>query len=101
MLLNGNKVQNPHGVMAIADRLWNRAVGIPDDVNYGLVHHCLVGRDGDRHENGIMMRRDDPCFDRMVMDCRTWSAYIAKYIPDDEQLSPHVRRFGASVLPKA
>ncbi|WMW66287.1 inovirus-type Gp2 protein [Nitratidesulfovibrio liaohensis] len=57
MLVNGNALDNPHSILEKASSLWGRALGVDPT---GLVHRCDKDRNGNRQENGIMIRRGSP-----------------------------------------
>ena len=65
LLLNGNKIQNPHGVYNKATELWGK--GLNTDAA-GLVHYGTH----------IMIRRNAPDFEQTYHDALSLASYLAK-----------------------
>jgi hypothetical protein len=80
MLVNGNALDNPHSILEKASNLWGRALGVDPA---GLVHRCDKDRDGNRQENGIMIRRGSPDEATQRAKCEQQASYLAKAYSKD------------------
>lgn len=80
LLLDGNKVQNIHGVLNRAEEIWDRKVGatMMDKQNGGLIERCTSDRDGNYVGNGVMLRHDDPDREVKLHACFKRASYLAK-----------------------
>jgi len=78
LLLDGNKTQSIHNHIDKAEELWKKALDIDQSHNKGLINDCTKGRDGTTHQNGIMLRKDDPEYKDKINQCFEWSSYLAK-----------------------
>jgi hypothetical protein len=97
LLLDGRKTQSIFGHLAIAERMWALALGIPEAA--GLVNYCLKDRDGNPQQNGIMIRRDDPNWRDAYATCFHWASYLGKCTGKGEA-PKSVREFGCSQIPR-
>ena len=79
--MNGNKTQSINRVATLASGLWNKALWMPFSYD-GLVSRRLVGVDGRQHENGVMLRRDDPELRAKLSKCFASVAYMARIVAD-------------------
>ena len=106
LLLDGNKTQNITKHINTAERLWNKALGLEYEVQpgnqragHGLIDDCTHDRQGSPHENGIMLRRDDPLFDEKQKEAFRRASYLAKV--NQKSSNPKgVREIFASRIPK-
>lgn len=80
MLVNGNALDNPHSILEKASSLWGRALGVDPA---GLVHRCDRDRNGNRQENGIMIRRGSPDEAAQRAKCEQQASYLAKAYSKD------------------
>jgi hypothetical protein len=96
LLLNGSKTKNPYHVFKNAEKLWSSTIGANAN---GLVHYCMRGRNGQKHENGIMLDRSKSNYDKRVHEAMRQASYIAK---DRNKGKPNdgFRDFGMSRLLK-
>jgi len=72
LLLDGDRLGSVYGAQVIVQEMWNLALGLPRDPNYGLAGHGFVGSDGIRREGGVMLWRDDYLFEDKLKDCLDW-----------------------------
>lgn len=117
VLLNGHRTQSIRGHLALAADTWASTLGLPSpyhgqygdlDVedpytgglsSDGLVHFCLRGGRPFPHENGVMIRKDQPDWEAKRAYCVDWGMYLAKKA--SKSFTPFgVRSFGSSRLPK-
>jgi hypothetical protein len=75
IFLNGNKTNNPHHIFVNAEKIWSLTIGADAS---GLVHHCTHGRNGVRHDNGIMLDRTKQNYQNKLDDVFRQASYIAK-----------------------
>lgn len=85
LMLDGNKTQNTHNHIQTLERLWNKALDIPYEVQpgnkipgHGLINDCTKDRSGNIQVNGVMLRRDDPEYEVKKQDCFRRASYLAK-----------------------
>lgn len=79
LMLDGQKTQNIHSHIVIAERLWNSTLGLPERENgYGLIDDCTTNRNGEKQVNGVMLRPDDPERDQKKDECFRRASYLAK-----------------------
>lgn len=77
--LDGQKTQNIHNHIKVAERLWNSALELPPQENgYGLIDDCTKSRSGEKQINGVMLRHDDPEYESKKADCFRRASYLAK-----------------------
>ena len=82
LLLDGQKTQSIHNHIQTAERLWDSTLGVPARENgYGLIDDCTKSRSGAKQINGVMLRRDDPEYEKKKDDCFRRASYLAKSIP--------------------
>ena len=94
LLLDGNKIQNAHGISKQATQLWAGCLGIQDA--RGLVHLPLP--EYDYPYGGIMITRNDPYFQQVYATCFQIASYIAKvYSKGSAPLNSN--EYGSSRLP--
>ena len=106
LLLDGDKTQNITKHINTAERLWNKALGLKYEVlpgnqraGHGLIDDCTHDRQGNPHENGIMLRRDDPLFDEKQKEAFRRASYLAKV--NQKRNNPKgVREIFSSRIPK-
>ena len=56
LLLNGHKIQNPHGVFSKVEALWQKTIG---SEKKGLIQKCNKDRKGNRRANGEVFCRSE------------------------------------------
>ena len=79
LLLDGQKTQSIHNHIQTAERLWDLTLGLPEKENgYGLIDDCTTNRNGDKQENGVMLRYDDPWRYDKKESCFRRASYLAK-----------------------
>ena len=79
LLLDGQKTQSIHNHIQTAERLWDLTLGLPEKENgYGLIDNCTTNRNGDKQENGVMLRYDDPWRYDKKESCFKRASYLAK-----------------------
>ena len=79
LLLDGQKTQSIHNHIQTAERLWDLTLGLPEKENgYGLIDDCTTNRNGDKQENGVMLRYDDPFRYDKKESCFKRASYLAK-----------------------
>ena len=79
LLLDGQKTQSIHNHIQTAERLWDLTLGLPEKENgYGLIDDCTKSRSGEKQENGVMLRYDDPWRGDKKDDCFRRASYLAK-----------------------
>ena len=79
LLLDGQKTQSIHNHIQTAERLWDLTLGLPEkDNGYGLIDDCTTNRNGDKQENGVMLRYDDPFRYDKKESCFKRASYLAK-----------------------
>ena len=79
LLLDGQKTQSIHNHILDAERLWDSTLGLPARENgYGLIDDCTKSRSGEKQENGVMLRYDDPWRGDKKDDCFRRASYLAK-----------------------
>ena len=79
LILDGQKTQSIHNHIATAERLWNLTLRLPEKENgYGLIDDCTTNRNGDKQENGVMLRYDDPWRYDKKESCFKRASYLAK-----------------------
>ncbi len=76
LLLNGQRTQSIHNHIQTAERLWSNELKITD--GKGLVDDCTTNRSGERHENGVMLRKDNPDYETKKAECFRRASYLAK-----------------------
>ena len=77
--LDGQKTQNIHHHIKIAERLLDSAFDLPPKENgYGLIDDCTKSRNGEKQINGVMLRHDDPDYETKKVDCFRRASYLAK-----------------------
>lgn len=96
IFLNGNMTRNPFYFFQTVENFWGSTIGVPAQ---GLIHHCTQGKDGTRHENGIMLRRADSDFNDRIQDVQRQISYLAKSKGKGEY-NDGMRDFGMSRIPK-
>ena len=97
LMLDGHKTQNIHDHIQTAERLWEKTLNLPpknDDAgrttSYGLIDDCMRNRQGQPQENGVMLRKDDPEYERKYDQCFRRCSYLAKVNQKDS--APKHRR---------
>lgn len=80
MPVNGNASDNPHSILEKASSLWGRALGVDPA---GHVQRCDKDRNGNRQENGIMIRRGSPDKAAQRAKCKQQTSYLAKVYSKD------------------
>ena len=79
LILDGQKTQSIHNHIHTAERLWDLTLGLPARENgYGLIDDCTTNRNGDKQENGVILRYDDPFRYDKKEDCFRRASYLAK-----------------------
>ena len=79
LFLDGQKTQSIHNHIQTAERLWDLTLGLPEKENgYGLIDDCTTNRNGDKQENGVMLRYDDPFRYDKKESCFKRASYLAK-----------------------
>ena len=76
LLLDGRKTQHIDKHIKKADELWANALGIPG--TRGLVDDCTKDKYGHKQPNGVMLRKDDPDYQRKLDGCIQRASYLAK-----------------------
>ncbi len=76
LFLDGQKTQSIHNHIRTAERIWRNELGLED--GNGLINDCTISRSGERQENGVMLRKDDPDYKQKKLDCFRRSSYLAK-----------------------
>lgn len=106
LLLDGHKTQNIHDHIQTAERLWEKTLNLPPKcentgraTSYGLIDDCMRTRQGQPQENGVMLRKDDPEYERKYDQCFRRCSYLAKVNQKDS--SPkHQRELFSSRIQK-
>ena len=106
LMMNGHKTQNIHDHIQTAERLWEKTLNLPpkyDDAgqttSYGLIDDCMRNRQGQQQENGVMLRKDDPEYERKYDQCFRRCSYLAKV--NQKDASPkHQRELFSSRIQK-
>jgi protein GP2 len=78
LLLNGSLTQSIYGHLAIAEELWNRALGLPAKKGNSLIWYCSVSSTGKLQQNGLKIIRESPDFYAQYRHCFHWATYMAK-----------------------
>jgi len=94
LLLNGDLVQNAHGILQKATELWQRCLGIED--GKGLVHLCTTDKDYAPY-GGVKIIRNGQDFQQVQSKCYELASYLAKRYSKGG-LPPYVNGFGSSRL---
>ena len=92
ILLNGHKSQNPHRVFSTVKQLWGSTIGAEPS---GLIDHCTKSKNGTKHPNGIMLRKQDADYEEKKEQVMKQISYLAKVQGKGEPLDK-VRDFGMS-----
>ena len=96
-LSDGRNNKSPVPILRKAERTLARVLDATSAK--GLIDWCDRTKDGQHQSNGIMLRKDDPDFDKKVEDCRRWASYLGKC--SSKRKIDGVRSFGGSEIPKA
>ena len=96
LLFNGNVIQNAHGILDKATKLWQGCLGVTD--GKGLVHLCESG-DGENRYGGINIRRHEAGFQENYYKCFESASYLAKCYSKDK-VPIYTNQFSRSRLPK-
>lgn len=91
-LINGNKVQNPYGVLNKATDLWGKCLQVDAS---GLVNFCM-GQEG-YGENGTMIIRNSADFNEKFGLCFYRASYLAKVYSKGNR-PKGIREYGMSRL---
>jgi len=79
LMLEGRETQSIHNHIAAAERRWNSALDLPSrEGGYGLIDDCTKDRNGNRQENGVMLRHDDSDYESKRDECFRRASYLAK-----------------------
>jgi hypothetical protein len=81
-LVNGNKVQNPYGILTQATDLWGKCLNVGAS---GLINYC---------QNGTMVIRNSPHFNEQFGEFFYRASYLAKVYSKNS--TKGVRNFGMS-----
>ena len=106
LMMNGHKTQNIHDHIQTAERLWEKTLNLPPKydntgraTSYGLIDDCMRTRQGQPQENGVMLRKDDPEYERKYDQCFRRCSYLAKV--NQKDASPkHQREVFSSRIQK-
>ena len=106
VMMNGHKTQNIHDHIQTAERLWEKTLNLPPKcdntgrtTSYGLIDDCMRNRQGQPQENGVMLRKDDPEYERKYDQCFRRCSYLAKI--NQKDASPkHQRELFSSRIQK-
>lgn len=106
LMMNGHKTQNIHDHIQTAERLWEKTLNLSpkhDDAgrvtSYGLIDDCMRNRQGQPQENGVMLRKNDPEYERKYDQCFRRCSYLAKV--NQKDASPkHQREVFSSRIQK-
>ena len=106
LMMNGHKTQSPHDHIQTAERLWEKTLNLSPKcdntgraTSYGLIDDCMRNRQGQPQENGVMLRKDDPEYERKYDQCFRRCSYLAKVNQKDS--SPkHQRELFSSRIQK-
>ena len=106
LMMNGHKTQNIHDHIQTAERLWEKTLNLPPKcdntgrtTSYGLIDDCMRNRQGQPQENGVMLRKDDPEYERKYDQCFRRCSYLAKV--NQKDASPkHQREVFSSRIQK-
>lgn len=75
ILLDGNRTQRYYQHIQLAKAIWGSVL---DTDNKGLVHDCTRDWRGDKQENGIILRSDDPIYEERIETVIRQALYMAK-----------------------
>ena len=106
LMMDGHKTQSPHDHIQTAERLWEKTLNLPPKcdhtgraTSYGLIDDCMRNRQGQPQENGVMLRKDDPEYERKYDQCFRRCSYLAKV--NQKDASPkHQRELFSSRIQK-
>jgi hypothetical protein len=101
LLLNGNITQNITNHIKTAEKLWAKRleIEIDNNKNNGLIEDCTEGRNGNKQQNGIMIKRNSDDFNEAFDKCFEWNSYLAK-ISTKGYAPKNKKEYGSSQIPK-
>ena len=94
ILLNGNKVRAYHHVFDTARSMWGNIIGSSQQ---GLIDHCTRSKNGEQHENGILLVRSSEDYQQRYGEVLRQVSYMAKFDGKGDYLDG-LRNFGMSRL---
>ena len=98
LLVDGRETQSIHNHIQKADESFASAFGVPE--KKGLVDDCTKDRNGNKQQNGIMLRKDDPDYENKVAQALEWASYLAK-VNQKESTPRKVRELFSTRIPKS
>ena len=75
LLLDGNKTCRYYPYLEAAEEIWRRMLNVDKK---GLIHYCDKDSDGNRQDNGIILRSDDPNYEDKIEAVVRQAMYLAK-----------------------
>ena len=75
LLLDGNKTCRYYPYIESAEKMWGRILNVDPK---GLIHYCDKDPDSNRQANGIILRSDDPNYERKIATVVRQAMYLAK-----------------------
>jgi len=75
LLLDGNKTCRYYPYLEAAEEIWRRMLNVDKK---GLIHYCDKDSDGNRQDNGIILRSDDPNYEDKIDTVIRQAMYLAK-----------------------
>jgi len=95
LLLNGDYVQNAHGVLVHANNLWQRCLNVENAK--GLVHLCTSAEGHYDPYGGVMIKRNATEYTQVHATCFERASYLAKRYSKGGAPA-YVNEFGCSRL---
>lgn len=95
ILLDANKTCRYYQYLLAAEEIWGRVLEVEN--TKGLVHHCTKDYAGEKQENGIILRSDDPRFEDKIDSVIRIALYMSKEYSKG-LYNDGVRDFGMSRL---
>ena len=75
LLLDGNKTCRYYPYLEAAEEIWRRMLNVDKK---GLIHYCDKDSDGNRQDNGIILRSDDLNYEDKIEAVVRQAMYLAK-----------------------
>ena len=94
MLFNGNKMRSYTHVFKTVETMFKNTIGVNND---GLVDKCMTSKNGNQHENGILLDRNKENYPQRLQDVYRQLSYFAKSYSKGEY-KDGLRDFGMSRL---
>lgn len=94
VICDGNRVQNPYGLLTTAERHWGQTLGV---LGQGLVNHCTSYSDGTPGVNSYRIDKWRDNYQENLEACFARCSYLAK-AQTKGHAPRYVREFGSSRL---